>query len=1512
MIKHFLLITISVAFVSQVANAQNINTVTNFPDPNFRAVVEATMGIGPGGSFTAAQAAAYSGHMSALRSNISDLTGIEYFTNLDTLYAHFNNLTTVDLSSNTTLRRLFLSYNGITSLDLSANVNLEEIYCQSNELTSLTLPASAPIQVLLVHYNHLTDVSNILSLTNLDSGDLINISYNNLDVNDSADVIALRDLLGSNLTYTPQRGIPDYQPIPASENINTVTAIPDPAFRTVVQGIFGAAPSDIITATDAAAVTGHISAQNRGITDLTGIEYFTGIETLYAQLNSISSIDLSQNVALQRLFLSYNNLTTVDLSNNNQLREIYLQVNQLTSVTWPVSAPVQRVLVHYNYLENVSNFTTMTNLESGDLVNIAYNRLDVNDSPDVNALISLLDSGLTYSPQRGIPNYQPIPDEANINTASAIPDPVFRGIVQSLFNAAPGDVISVTQAASYTGHISAQNRGISDLTGIEHFTNLDTLYAHMNSLTSVDLSGNTALRRLFIGYNQLTSLDLSANVNLVEVYAQSNYMTSLALPESAPLNRILVHYNDLPDVSNFLALNNLASGDLVNISYNYLDVHDSGTVNALISLLGSGLTYSPQRGIPDYQPVPDESNINTQERIPDANFRTIVQGLFNAAPADIITTTQAASFTGHIWAHNSGIQDLTGIEYFTGIDTLYAHYNNLSSIDLSLNTALERVFLNYNQLSSLDVSALTGLTQLYAQGNQLVSVNLPANPPLSNIGLHFNQLNDIQFLADLPGLASVSTLDVRNNILTENDLSAISTIESAIGTGFSYTIIDTLPPSIECLDPIIAEAQQAGGAVVAFQTPTITDLIDSAPTVEIVPPSGSLFPIGSTIVSVTATDAAGHVALCTFPVTVQDTVAPALTCPDPITVSAQGAGGTQVSYSAPSASDAVDPSPAVQASPASGSLFPIGVTVVNVTATDSYGNQSTCSFTIEIVDQTPPVISLGGPSELRLECNVDSYDPNVWLASALDDIDGAVAVQVGGDVVDAASLGTYTLTFDAVDGAGNSAAQLTRQVIVEDTTDPVISGTQNIVQNQSAGCPPQTSVVMSGISVLDVCDPAPSITTTVTFPDGSITQKSGLPAALESFPLGVSTIRIDAIDASGNSAFAEFTVTIQPISFINALAISIQSGSIQYVTNTNVYVYDLTSGSCADSVDGQANEAVPNNLYDDVFQTCQPDFTGTLDGDGMVDIGVYADTPYLVLLWIDDDNDGLVSSSDRFVGRKVSGVDCGTTLNTYLIDFHYVLFALNSLYLEESSQVSGDVAAEDAVPDMHLSDNAEIAIDKRVQLLGDIFGDTVSIKPFASIIGDIFTNELKAGPNVSVQGSIIKSLFLKLANPIQESLAPTPGTLDINVNGGGSMTLNAGSYKAITLNQGSASSPTTLILNGGVYEFESLSTGSNCRIECVGPVEIRINGNVDIGANNYIGPQTSAPICSRDIDIYVNAVNTSQRDKTKAFFTGASTEIRARIYSPNGMIQMADDCIGKGRFIGKWLQAGKRSKIDKD
>jgi hypothetical protein len=84
---------------------------------------------------------------------------------------------------------------------------------------------------------------------------------------------------------------------------------------------------------------------------------------------------------------------------------------------------------------------------------------------------------------------------------------------------------------------------------------------------------------------------------------------------------------------------------------------------------------------------------------------------------------------------------------------------------------------------------------------------------------------------------------------------------------FVVTVVDTTPPLLEVPSDMVVEASSPTGAVVSFAV-SAQDAVDPSPTITCAPSTGTTFPVGSTTVTCTATDAADNTTERTFVVTV--------------------------------------------------------------------------------------------------------------------------------------------------------------------------------------------------------------------------------------------------------------------------------------------------------------------------------------------------------------------------------------------------------------------------------------------------------------------------------------------------------------------------------------------------------------------------------------------------------------------------------------------------------------------
>ena len=409
-----------------------------------------------------------------------------------------------------------------------------------------------------------------------------------------------------------------------------------------------------------------------------------------------------------------------------------------------------------------------------------------------------------------IPSVDVAIDEANF------PDKTFREYVSDNFDEIKDNVLSDDEIAKVTS-IDCNGSGITNLKGIEYFTELQNLYCYENNLTTLDisnntkvemldcdnnqltkldLSNNTKLESLSCGNNQLTKLDLSKNKALGNLFCSDNQLTSLDL-ENTKLDFLLANDNsyeitltdgifDLTELESFgfdvskatdwtggtVEGNTLTvNSNAVRVTYEY-DCGKDKTVTFTLRVKGGG-------GNGDGVPIDDKN-------FPDAVFRKYVSK-FDTNNDDALNEAEIA-VVKEIDVYGDSVQDLTGIAHFTELKELDCAGNQLTTLDISNNTKVEMLdcdnnsltklkigknesltdlYCSYNQLTTLDVSQNTGLINLQCEDNNLTYLDVSSNEYLSTLYCSGNQLTTL----DVSKNTSLTKLDCSENKLTFLDLS---------------------------------------------------------------------------------------------------------------------------------------------------------------------------------------------------------------------------------------------------------------------------------------------------------------------------------------------------------------------------------------------------------------------------------------------------------------------------------------------------------------------------------------------------------------------------------------------------------------------------------------------------------------------------------------------------------------------------------------------------------------------
>ncbi|MBE0596568.1 MAG: HYR domain-containing protein, partial [Desulfuromonadales bacterium] len=315
---------------------------------------------------------------------------------------------------------------------------------------------------------------------------------------------------------------------------------------------------------------------------------------------------------------------------------------------------------------------------------------------------------------------------------------------------------------------------------------------------------------------------------------------------------------------------------------------------------------------------------------------------------------------------------------------------------------------------------------------------------------------------------------------------------------FTITVQDTTEPTLFLPADIAVEAVTANGAPIVFET-AATDSVDPTPVVACSPASGSTFPLGDSLVTCTAEDASGNIALGLFQVTVTEMKRAELTVPGDLVVEATAPltmidiGQATVVHSLPVALSNDAPE-----------AFPVGTTVVTWTATDSNDTKVSATQSITVVDTTPPIVT--PLASLTVEASGLLTPVAINQANATDAVG---VVSLTSDAPTAFPLGLTTVTWTAVDAAGNLGTTV-QTVNVVDRTPPTLEGVADQVLEATAA---SGAVAAFTVTASDLVDPSPVVTCSAA--SGSI------------FSLGESTVTCSGTDLYGNHASANLVVQVR-------------------------------------------------------------------------------------------------------------------------------------------------------------------------------------------------------------------------------------------------------------------------------------------------------------------------------------------------------------------------------------------------
>ncbi|HET9909844.1 MAG TPA: HYR domain-containing protein, partial [Anaerolineales bacterium] len=491
------------------------------------------------------------------------------------------------------------------------------------------------------------------------------------------------------------------------------------------------------------------------------------------------------------------------------------------------------------------------------------------------------------------------------------------------------------------------------------------------------------------------------------------------------------------------------------------------------------------------------------------------------------------------------------------------------------------------------------------------TLNLPSNITVEATSLAGAVVNYIASVSDnLDPAPSISCLPTSGNTFvigtTMVNCSANDHADNTAFGNFNITVQDSAAPIIAFHADVTAEATSASGANVSYTSPSTSDAVDGSGTATCSPASGSLFALGDTTITCSATDSNGNAAIpTTFVIHVVDTTAPVIAAHADITVEATSASGAVVTYTNPTTTDAVDGAGTSFCSPSSGETFSLGNTTVTCTAADSHGNVSTpATFVVHVVDTTAPLIA--SHADVTVEATSSAGAAVTYASPTTSDIvDGAGTATCSPASGTTFAIGNTTVTCNATDSNGNAAVATTFVVHVVDTTAPVIN--------------PHADVFVPATSALGAIVNYSTPTTTDAVDGAGVANCT--PASGSQFAIGNTTVTCNATDSHGNAAVptsfvvhvvdtaapvidGHLDVTVEATSAAGAIATYTSPTTSDVVDGPGVatcspgsgtfFVFGDTTVTCT-ATDSNGNAATPTTFIVHVVDTTAPSIASHAD-----------------------------------------------------------------------------------------------------------------------------------------------------------------------------------------------------------------------------------------------------------------------------------------------------------------------------
>ena len=477
------------------------------------------------------------------------------------------------------------------------------------------------------------------------------------------------------------------------------------------------------------------------ISNLQGIQLFTGLKELRCFNNPMTSLDVSAltqltfldcaptsnytgtkltslNVSgcvnLENLACYNTNITSLNVSNCTKLKQLYCYNTKLTSLTLTGKSQLQTL--------DCSNCKSLTYLNCKQC---ALTYLEVTGNTALQTLLCYENPNLTTI--RGLANCTDLQyldcEDCKITDLSAL---------NSLDNleevlARNNKITSFTLWQKY--HLTyLRLAGNTLLTTAEIYENLN--------LSTLNISGCTALTNLNCYGNDLTSFTVTGNTALkrLDCFGNENLETITGLADCTAITYLDAHWCCFTDMSVCNSLTNLEYLDCAHNCLTSLTITNMPKLKYVYAVENDDLTtvninYNPALKTIHVFDCPSLQTLNCYN---NALTLLLITGYYTSNRA--LTTLKC---------YNNQLDNLEDVLDLPNLETFYCYNNQLTELDLSNNNKLRDLQCERNKLTSLNVSGKKTLKILYCFNNQLTSLNVQGCSALEYISCLNNKLTSL-------------------------------------------------------------------------------------------------------------------------------------------------------------------------------------------------------------------------------------------------------------------------------------------------------------------------------------------------------------------------------------------------------------------------------------------------------------------------------------------------------------------------------------------------------------------------------------------------------------------------------------------------------------------------------------------------------------------------------------------------------------------------------------------------